>query len=105
MSPTILARFRRYTGLFGGKQGARSLHFLGLCAFAAFIVVHTFMVIVHGLPKGFSDIVLGGYPRDHALAPEAGLGGIFGILVFHLVISWWSLRYKARRAAAPGHHG
>ena len=50
MSPSMLARFPRYARLFGGKQGARSLHFLGLCAFAAFIVVHMCMVIIHGVP-------------------------------------------------------
>ena len=44
MSPSVLARFPWYGKLFGGKQGARSLHFLGMCAFAAFIVVHVFMV-------------------------------------------------------------
>ena len=37
MSPSLLARFPWYGRLFGGKQGARSLHFLGMCAFAAFI--------------------------------------------------------------------
>ncbi|MDQ2812767.1 MAG: molybdopterin-dependent oxidoreductase [Actinomycetota bacterium] len=94
MSPTILARFPRYTKLFGGKQGARSLHFLGLCVFAAFIIVHTFMVIVHGLPKEFSDIVLGSAKRNHTVALAVGLAGLFMIIVFHLVISWWSLRYK-----------
>ena len=33
MSPSVLARFPWYGRLFGGKQGARSLHFLGMCAF------------------------------------------------------------------------
>ena len=45
MSPSIIARFPRYARLFGGKQAARTLHFLGLCAFAAFVVVHTVMVL------------------------------------------------------------
>jgi len=58
MSPAVLARFPWYGKLFGGKQGARSLHFLGLCAFAAFIVMHVFMVIIHGLPQEFTQIVL-----------------------------------------------
>ena len=49
MSPSIIARFPRYTRLFGGRQAARTLHFLGLCAFAAFVVVHTVMVLLHGL--------------------------------------------------------
>jgi hypothetical protein len=34
MSPAIIGRFPWYTKLFGGRQAARSMHFLGLCAFA-----------------------------------------------------------------------
>ena len=94
MSPSILARFPWYGRIFGGKQGARSLHFLGLCAFGVFLVVHVFMVIIHGVPREFAAIVLGGYDRDHLLGLALGLTGLFLIVVFHVVISWWSLRYK-----------
>ena len=94
MSPSVLARFPRYGTLFGGKQGARSLHFLGLCAFAAFTALHTFMVIVHGVPKEFASIVLGDTHANRALAVGVGLAGIFGILLFHVIISWFSLRYR-----------
>jgi DMSO/TMAO reductase YedYZ molybdopterin-dependent catalytic subunit/thiosulfate reductase cytochrome b subunit len=94
MSPSVLARFPRYGNLFGGKQGARSLHFLGLCAFAAFTALHTFMVIVHGVPKEFTKIVLGDEDGSRALALSIGLVGIFGIVLFHVIISWFSLRYR-----------
>lgn len=94
MSPAILARFPWYGRLFGGKQGARSLHFLGLCAFAVFVVIHTAMVIVHGVPREFAGIVLGGYTASHQLGLALGLTGIFLILVFHVVITWFSLRYR-----------
>ena len=96
MSPSVLARFPWYGKLFGGKQGARSLHFLGLVAFAAFVVLHTFMVIIHGLPKEFAAMVLGGYHSNRRLALAIGLLGIFLILVFHIVITWFSLRYRRR---------
>ncbi|MEO6879897.1 MAG: molybdopterin-dependent oxidoreductase, partial [Mycobacteriaceae bacterium] len=95
MSPTVLARFPRYGKLFHGKQGARSLHFLGLCAFAAFIVVHVFMVIVHNLPKEFVSIVLAGH-GTRALALGVGLAGLFLILLFHVIATWFSLRYRRR---------
>ncbi|MEO8750781.1 MAG: molybdopterin-dependent oxidoreductase [Allobranchiibius sp.] len=94
MSPSVLARFPWYGKLFGGKQGARSLHFLGLCAFAAFIAVHVFMVIVHGLPHEFTAIVLGGYQHSKPLALAIGLTGLFLIVVFHIAITMFSLRYK-----------
>ncbi len=95
MSPTLLARFPLYGKLFGGKQGARSVHFLGLCAFAVFIVLHVFMVVVHNLPKEFVDIVLAGH-GSRALALGVGLAGIFLVLLFHVIITWFSLRYRRR---------
>lgn len=94
MSPSVIGQFPRYARLFGGKQGARTLHFLGLCAFAAFVFIHTIMVIVHGVPHEFAAIVLGSYRANQQLGLAIGLLGIFLILLFHLVISWFSLRYR-----------
>ncbi len=97
MSPSVIGQFPWYARLFGGKQGARSLHFLGLCAFAVFVFIHTIMVIIHGVPHEFAAIVLGNYQASRQLGLAVGLLGIFLILVFHAVITWFSLRY--RRAA------
>ena len=94
MSPSVLARFPRYGKLFGGKQGARSLHILGLCAFAAFTALHTLMVIIHGVPDELAKIVLGDPEGSRRLALGLGLTGIFLILLFHIMISWFSLRYR-----------
>lgn len=96
MSPSVLARFPWYGRIFGGKQGARSLHFLGLVAFAAFTVVHVFLVVVHGLPEELTKIVLGTPGSHHALAVGIGLAGLAGIVVVHVVITWFSLRYRRR---------
>ncbi len=105
MSPSVLARFPWYGKLFGGKQGARSLHFLGMCAFGAFIVVHAFMVIIHGVPKEFAAIVLGNPDGDRRLALGIGLAGLFAIAVFHVIITWFSLRYRRRTQRLLGLHG
>ncbi len=96
MSPTVLARFPWYGKIFGGKQGARSLHFLGLVAFAAFVVIHVFMVIIHGLPRELAAMVLGSYDANRTLALSLGLLGLFLIVVFHVIITWFSLRYQRR---------
>ncbi|MHA6783260.1 molybdopterin-dependent oxidoreductase [Pseudonocardia saturnea] len=96
MSPSLLARFPWYGRLFGGKQGARSLHFLGLCAFGAFTVVHVFLVVVHGLPEGFTKIVLGTPGSNQALAVGLGFAGLAATLLFHVVITWFSLRHRRR---------
>jgi DMSO/TMAO reductase YedYZ molybdopterin-dependent catalytic subunit/thiosulfate reductase cytochrome b subunit len=94
MSPAVIGRFPWYAKLFGGKQAARSLHFLGLVAFAAFVAIHTFMVILHGLPREFAAMVLGSYDANRTLGLAIGLAGITLLLFFHVVITWCSLRYK-----------
>ncbi|HEX9040507.1 MAG TPA: molybdopterin-dependent oxidoreductase [Trebonia sp.] len=96
MSPSVIGRFPWYARLFGGKQGARSWHFIGLCLFAAFTVVHTVMVLIHGLPDEFVKIVLGRQAGSWQLALAVGLTGLFLIGVFHVVITWFSLRYRRR---------
>ena len=94
MSPSVIGRFPWYARIFGGKQGARSLHFLGLCAFAAFVFIHTIMVIIHGVPHEFAAIVLGSYSANRELALAVGLTGLFLLLVFHVIITWFSRRYR-----------
>lgn len=93
MSPSVIGRFPWYARLFGGKQGARSWHFIGLCLFGAFTLVHTVMVIIHDLPQEFVKVVLGG-TGSWQLALAIGLTGIFLILVFHAVITLLSLRHR-----------
>jgi len=97
MSPSVLARFPWYGQLFGGKQGARSVHFLIMCAFAAFIVVHVAMVIMHGVPQEFASILLGDPGSNRRVALGIGLAGLFAILIVHVVITWFSLRHRPVR--------
>jgi hypothetical protein len=59
MSPALAGRFPWFPRLFGGRQAARSLHFLGLMAFVAFTVHHIALVIAHGVGNGVAAIVLG----------------------------------------------
>jgi DMSO/TMAO reductase YedYZ molybdopterin-dependent catalytic subunit/thiosulfate reductase cytochrome b subunit len=59
MSPAVAGRFPWFPRLFGGRQAARSLHFLGLIAFVVFIIHHTALVIAHGLLLGLGEMVLG----------------------------------------------
>ena len=59
MSPALAGRFPWFPRLFGGRQAARSLHFLGLISFVAFTVHHIALVIAHGFRDGLAAIVLG----------------------------------------------
>lgn len=48
MAPAIRSRFPRYVKFWGGHQGARSLHFIGMVLMTGFIVMHVGLVfLVH----------------------------------------------------------
>jgi methionine sulfoxide reductase catalytic subunit len=94
MSPSIAARFPWYIRLFRGRQGARSIHFLCLCAFVAFFVMHVSMVIAHGEISEMALIVLGDVHQVHgALGLGVGLAGLAGIVVIHIVATRCSLSH------------
>jgi DMSO/TMAO reductase YedYZ molybdopterin-dependent catalytic subunit len=54
MSPAVAGRFPGYLRLFHGRQAARSLHFLCLFGYLAFLLGHVAMVALHVLATGVS---------------------------------------------------
>jgi DMSO/TMAO reductase YedYZ molybdopterin-dependent catalytic subunit/thiosulfate reductase cytochrome b subunit len=94
MSPAVVGRFPRYVKLFGGRQAARSLHFVGMVAFGVFVVVHVAMVVIHGLGHEFAAMMLGSYGADARLALVLGLSGLAAVLLLNAVLTWLSLRHK-----------
>jgi DMSO/TMAO reductase YedYZ molybdopterin-dependent catalytic subunit/thiosulfate reductase cytochrome b subunit len=94
MSPAISARFPSYIRLFHGRQAARSVHFLCLCAFMLFLIVHVVMVVLHGLARDLALIVLGETQHPQGdLALVLALVGIAAIVAFHLVATRYSRRH------------
>jgi methionine sulfoxide reductase catalytic subunit len=94
MSPSIAARAPWYIRLFGGRQAARSIHFLCLVAFLAFFVVHLVMVALHGEFSEMGLIVLGDvYHQRGMTGAVIGLAGLAGIVVIHVVATRVSLRH------------
>jgi thiosulfate reductase cytochrome b subunit len=59
MSPAVVNHFTWYAKLFGGRQSARSIHFLTMLSFLAFLVVHITLVIMTGFARNMNHIVLG----------------------------------------------
>jgi hypothetical protein len=55
MSPAVIGRHPWYARLFGGRQAARSLHFLGMAFLTFFTAMHIALVFVvhpdHNLPQ------------------------------------------------------
>ena len=91
MSPALGARLPRFPRILGGRQAARSLHFIGLIVFTGFIVVHISLVIAHGFQREMAKIVLGDEAASHALATIIGVLAIAAVIAFHFWGTWYSL--------------
>ncbi|WP_369205627.1 molybdopterin-dependent oxidoreductase [Streptomyces sp. PU-14G] len=94
-SPAVEARFPRYVRLFGGRQAARSLHFLGLVAFLVFIAVHLTMIVSWGWPE-LNALMLFGEVRDLNAALWLSLGVLAAVVLVHVVATVVSLRSPRR---------
>lgn len=99
MSPAVAGRFPWYIKLFGGRQVGRSLHFLSLLAFLAFIVIHTALVLIVHFQNNIRDIVLGSEQASFAQAGEIAIAA----LVFVLIVYVWSTLYSARHRRQVQH--
>ena len=87
MSPALVNRFPWYAKLFGGRQAARSIHFLDLVGFLAFIVVHVTLVAMTGFERNMNHIVLG----TDGSRPGGMILGLIGIAL--VVLSWVAAHY------------
>jgi thiosulfate reductase cytochrome b subunit len=73
MSPRLDALFGGWVDLLGGRQSARTLHFVAACCLLAFVVVHVFEVVVTGLWNNLRSMITGYYrlPGDeHKIEAE-----------------------------------
>jgi Ni/Fe-hydrogenase b-type cytochrome subunit len=62
MSPAMDAAWPWLVDLFGGRQSARSIHFLCAAAILLFIVVHLVMVILAGPINEVTSMITGRFP-------------------------------------------
>lgn len=90
MSPSVDNRFGWYSRLFGGRQVARSIHFLLLTGFLAFLVVHVALVLSTGAIRNMNYIVAGaddGSPRG-LIAGMFGVGFVVLVCIAAHWLSW-----------------
>jgi thiosulfate reductase cytochrome b subunit len=59
MSPTMNAAFPELLWLFGGRQTARTIHFLCAFSFFAFFIVHVVMVVLSGVWNNVRSMITG----------------------------------------------
>jgi len=64
MSPTVDAAFPWLPELFGGRQSARTIHFLCAVGFVGFFLIHVFMVLVSGVWNNIRSMITGQYAID-----------------------------------------
>jgi methionine sulfoxide reductase catalytic subunit len=94
MSPAIAARYPWYIRVFGGRQRARSLHFLGLAAFAVFTILHTVLVLLVHFQDNITNIVLGQSNANFALAVTIAVLALLVVVAIYAWTAWYSLRHK-----------
>ncbi len=87
MSPAVVNTFPWYARLFGGRQSARSIHFLTMCSFLAFLAVHVTLVVMTGFARNMNHIVRGTDDSN----PAGMVWGFAGIGV--VVLTWIAAHY------------
>ena len=78
MSPALVNHFSR----FGGRQTARSIHFVAMLGYVVFIIVHVTLVALTGFMRNMNHIVIGTDDRGP-------LGMILGFVGIGVVLLCW----------------
>lgn len=100
MSPAVVGRFPWYAKLFGGRQAARSLHFLGMAFFTVFAVMHVALVFAVHPDYNLTNMVFGeADPARFAQALTVTILAVTAVVGFWVLLSYWSLA-DPRRATS-----
>jgi thiosulfate reductase cytochrome b subunit len=66
MSPTIDAAFPQLLWIFGGRQTARTIHFICAFSFLGFFIIHIVMVVLSGTWNNIRSMITGRYAIEPA---------------------------------------
>ncbi|GJE29012.1 cytochrome b/b6 domain-containing protein [Methylobacterium organophilum] len=72
MSPGFDAIFPPIVDLFGGRQSARSIHFLSMNLLVLFTIVHVLLVLVSGLFNNLRGMITGWFVIEKRRIPAGG---------------------------------
>jgi thiosulfate reductase cytochrome b subunit len=61
MSPAIDAAFPWLLSLFGGRQSARTIHFIAAFYLVGFVFIHIVMVLISGVLNNMISMITGRY--------------------------------------------
>lgn len=90
MSPALVNAAPWFAKVFGGRQAARSIHFLVLVGFASFTATHVGLVAMTGLVRNLNHITLGQDATD-PLGLWLGLAGIATVILIWILahhVAW-----------------
>ncbi|MHB1908955.1 MAG: molybdopterin-dependent oxidoreductase [Nitrososphaerales archaeon] len=93
MSPAVGARFPWYPRIFGGRQVARSIHFLCMIGFVLFIIMHISLVLLDNFQANMANIVLGGGQISLEVASIFFLIYVMVVIAVHV----WATDYSLAR--------
>jgi thiosulfate reductase cytochrome b subunit len=66
MSPAMDAAFPVLLDMFGGRQSARTIHFISATGIVLFVVVHLVMVLISGVWNNLRSMITGRYMIEPA---------------------------------------
>jgi thiosulfate reductase cytochrome b subunit len=66
MSPGMDAGFPLLIDMFGGRQSARTIHFVSASLIVIFVVVHVVMVLISGVWNNLRAMITGRYTIEPA---------------------------------------
>jgi DMSO/TMAO reductase YedYZ molybdopterin-dependent catalytic subunit/thiosulfate reductase cytochrome b subunit len=102
LSPAIAARFPWYIKLFGGRQAARSLHFLSMILFVLFILMHTALILIVHFQDNIRNIVLGSASANLGLAIAIAALALIVVAGIYVWAQWQTLRNRRGMQHALG---
>ncbi len=102
LSPAIAARFPWYIKLFGGRQAARSLHFLSMVLFVLFIIMHTALILLVHFQDNIRNIVLGSTSANLGMAIAIAVFALIVVAVIYVWAQWQTLRNRRGMQHALG---
>lgn len=91
MSPGFIGRFPWYAKIFGGRQSARSIHFIVFILFVLFIPIHVILVLLVNFPADMGEMTVG-----NNISMGTGLWLYFGIIAAIIAINIWATIYTKR---------
>lgn len=71
MSPGLNSAFHWPLDLFGGRQTARTIHFIVAALILLFVLVHLVMVLISGVWNNLRSMITGNYEIDDVEKPHA----------------------------------